>query len=145
MKQILLFTLSFAALSLFLTWLWLAGGNKLYADLMTPASLALHELLELKGRGTMQRMRFINLVPFTALVLLTPGLSPKRRFGGLVLGWLTLMLSHLALNAFAVAQASRGMLPRTAALLSDSLPFVLWFFVAREFVRSLMDQVRPSN
>lgn len=145
MKQILRFTLSFAVLSALLTWLWLSGGDRAYALWMTPISLDLHEFLGIQGRGSMQRLRFINLVPFTALVLLTPGLSRRRRFGGLALGYLVLMLSHLALNAYAVAQSSRGMLPRTAGLLSDSLPFILWFFIAREFVRSLMQQIKRTD
>jgi len=145
MKQILLFTLKFVALTLALTWLWLAGGNALYAETMQPIARELHQWVGLRGPGTMGRTRFINLVPFISLMLLTPRLSLRRRWGGLAIGLFILVLSHLLLNAIAVGSHMRGRLPPTAALASDAMPFLIWFMIAREFVQEAMRKVRSPE
>jgi len=145
MKQILLFTLSFVALSLALTWLWLAGGNALYAQTMQPIAREIHQWVGLRGPGTMGRTRFINLVPFISLMLLTPRLSRRRRWGGLAIGLLILVLSHLLFNAIGVGSQKRGVLPPTAALASDAMPFLIWFVIARNFVQEAMRKVRNQE
>jgi hypothetical protein len=145
MKQILLFTLSFLAVSLALTWLWLAGGNALYAETMQPIAREIHQWVGLRRAGTMDRARFINLVPFVTLMLLTPRLSRRRRWGGLAIGLLILVLSHLLLNAIAVGSHARGRLPPTAALASDAMPFLIWFVIAREFVQKAIRKVRNQE
>ncbi len=145
MKQILLFTLKFVALTLALTWLWLAGGNALYAEIMQPIAREFHQWVGLRGPGTMGRTRFINLVPFISLMLLTPRLSLRRRWGGLAIGLSILVLSHLLLNAIAVGSHMRGRLPPTAALASDAMPFLIWFMIAREFVQEAMRKIHSPK
>ncbi len=145
MKQILLFTLSFVALSSALTWFWLAGGNALYAETMQPIAREIHQWVGLRGPGNMSRTRFINLVPFVCLMLLTPRLSRRRRWGGLAIGLLILVLSHLLLNAIAVDSQTRGRLPPTAALASDAMPFLIWFVIAREFVQEAMRKIHSPK
>ena len=142
MKQALLFTLSFTVVSLVLTWLWLAGGNVLYAELMTPIAREIYEGLGMREFGSMRRARFINLVPFAALMLLTPRLSFRRRFGGLALGLVVLSISHIALNGFATFSTTRTKLPLGAALLSDAMPFLLWFVLGRSFIQETLRRVR---
>ena len=145
MKQILLFTLSFVALSVALTGLWLAGGNALYAETMQPIAREIHQWVGLRGPGTMGRARFINLVPFVSLMLLTPRLSRRRRWGGLAIGLLILVLSHLLLNAIAVGSHTRGRLPPTAALASDAMPFLIWFVIARKFAQEAIRKARNQE
>jgi hypothetical protein len=145
MKSILLFVLSFTLLSMFLTWLWLSGGNELYADAMQPIAWQLNKALGLQGPGSMKRGRFINLVPFVSLMLLTPRLTRRRRFGGLAIGVLILMLSHLGLNALGVAMRTPLFLPNTASVVSDAAPFILWFVIARDFIRDTLQRVRKPN
>ncbi len=142
MRRAILLTLSFVALTLALTWLWLNGGGRLYADAITPIARGIYDAIGLEGFGTMRRLRFINLVPFTSLMLLTPGLDWRRRLGGLGIGWLVLVASHIALNGLAIASRAKGQLPPTAALASDALPFLLWMVFARDFVRETMARVR---
>ncbi len=142
MKQILLFTLSFVALTMLGTWLWMAGGDVLYDRALGPIARELYALLGIEGRGSFRRTRFINLVPFTALMLLTPGLGTRRRARGLLLGWLVLVGSHLALNGYAMASQARGNLPLFAAQLSDALPFLLWLVLARDFVAGHIRRAR---
>jgi hypothetical protein len=142
MKQAILFTVGFVALTLLLTWLWLSGGNALYARAVGPIAREIYEWIGLTGPGTMGRTRFINLVPFTSLMLLTPRLSLRKRMIGLVVGWLVLVASHIALNGVAMASRSRGQLPPVAALASDAMPFLLWSVFARDFIREMMVRVR---
>lgn len=142
MKRALLLALSFAGLTALGTWLWLAGGDALYAKAIAPLAREIYQLLGISGRGTLRRTRFINLVPFTALMLLTPRLASRRRLAGLLLGWLVLVVSHIALNGYAMASGSKGKLPPVAALASDAMPFVLWLVFAREFVRETLSSAR---
>jgi len=145
MKRIILFTLAFAALTLALTWLWLAGGNAFYGLTMQPVAREINEWLGLDGPGTMLRNRFINMVPFVSLMLITPRLSFRRRVGGLIIGLLVLVASHLALNAIAVSLQSTRHFPPTVALLSDAEPFILWFVLARDFIQDSVQSIRDSN
>jgi hypothetical protein len=143
MKQALLFALSFAALSLLLTWLWLGGGNALYAAMMQPIANSIYDALGLPGHGTMRRLRFINFVPFTALMILTPRLSMRRRLGGLAIGWLVLAAFHIALNGIAISAAtSQKRLPPMAAFTSDAMPFLIWYVIARDFVQATLRRVQ---
>jgi len=145
MKPILLFALSFVALTLLGTWLWLAGGDVLYDRALDPIAREIYALLGIEGRGSFRRTRFINLVPFTALMLLTPGLGARRRARGLLVGWLVLVGSHVALNGHAMATQARGNLPLFAAQLSDALPFLLWLVLARDFVAGQIRRARSRS
>jgi hypothetical protein len=145
MKQALLFTLSFVALTVLLTWAWVSGGDVLYAKALRPFAHEIYNWLGISGRGSLVRTRFINIVPFTSLMLLTPGLRLGTRFGRLGIGWLILALSHIALNGFAMASRSTGQLPPVAALASDAMPFLLWSVFAREFVRETIARVRNTT
>lgn len=138
MKQILLFALSFVVLTILGTWLWLAGGDQLYARALRPIALEIYGLLGITGRGTLVRTRFINVVPFTALMLVAPGLGIRKRIFGMLIGWGILVLSHVALNGYAMALGARGHLPRMAAQASDAMPFLLWLFLARDSVREIL-------
>ena len=145
MKQVLLFALSFLVVSAALTWLWLAAGNSLYVEFMTPIANGVYESLGFSKVGTMNRTRFINLVPFTALMLLTPRLSLRRRFLGLGLGLAFLSISHVALNGIAIASGNVARLPRFAMLTSDALPFLLWFLCARESVLETLRRIERDT
>ncbi|HKK53173.1 MAG TPA: hypothetical protein VKA74_16365 [Myxococcota bacterium] len=138
MKQVLLFALSFVVLTMLGTWLWMAGGDRLYAQALRPVALEIYGLTGVTGRGTLVRTRFINLVPFTALMLVAPGLAMRKRIVGLLIGWCLLALSHVALNGYAMTLGARGHLPRFAAQASDAMPFLLWLFLARDSVRALL-------
>jgi len=145
MKRILFFTLSFVALTMLGTWLWMAGGDVLYDRALDPIAREIYVLLGIEGRGSFRRTRFVNLVPFTALMLLTPGLAARRRARGLLLGWLVLVGSHVALNGYAMATQARGNLPLFAAQLSDALPFLLWLALARDFVAGTVRRARSRT
>jgi sterol desaturase/sphingolipid hydroxylase (fatty acid hydroxylase superfamily) len=142
MKQAVLFTLSFVALSLVLTWLWLTGGNAVYAEMMEPVAREVYDWLGIHGQGTLRRKRFINFVPFTALMLLTPRLTLRKRLLSLVGGWVILAASHLTVNAIAMGTEPRNRLPLAAAFTSDAMPFLIWYVLARDFVQETLHRAR---
>jgi hypothetical protein len=92
--------------------------------------------------------RFINYLPFVVLMLITPGLSARRRMLGTILGVFLIFLCHVMMVfvAFKAYSASRSMaeaFPTTfpSLLVSDALPFILWAIIAHEFVRDVMSRV----
>jgi hypothetical protein len=134
------FLLSFVALSLPLTWWWIEWGLAAYAPVFKATATAIYQALGLGVTVGPGRMRFINFIPFLVLVLLTPRLSLRRRFGGLAIGLVCLMASHIALDLYATYTLGprRGAhLPPAAAMVSDALPLVLWAVIARDFVREV--------
>ncbi|MFP6655107.1 MAG: hypothetical protein VCB25_05735, partial [Myxococcota bacterium] len=91
------------------------------------------------ARAAGLRERYINFVPFVALVLVTPGLTWRRRSVGLAAGLLAISIGHIALNLTALLEPGLA-LPVMASLVSDSFPFLVWLFVAypviAEFITS---------
>ena len=132
------------ALSLLLTWLWLAGGRSAYeAFFAETARPLLHALGVYALPDSPARRRFVSVVPFLVLMLVTPGLAGRRRLGGILLGIPLLFLGHVALVAVealahgprrSTADSFSTLLP--AALFADALPFALWaIFCADVLVR----------
>jgi hypothetical protein len=138
MKKALLFILEFVALSVLLTWLWVSWIRPIYTLFFHHAATAIYALFGLSGVPTPMRQRFIHYIPFVVLMILTPRLSARRRFGGMALGALALFLFQVASNWIASPGGTlRLVLPIPVGLLSDALPFVLWAIIAHEFVRDV--------
>ena len=134
------------ALSLGLTWLWLAGGRSAYEAFLAETARPLLHALGLHALpDSPARLRFVSLVPFLVLMLVTPGLAWRRRLGGILLGLPLLFLGHVALVA--VEGLSHGprrptgdsfstLLP--AALFADALPFALWALFCADVLVGLL-------
>jgi hypothetical protein len=120
----------FLVISIGLTWIWRVWLRSAYEQLFIDVALELHGALGL-GRASIYgfRERYINFVPFVALLLVTPGLNIRRRMTGLGIGLLVISISHLALNLSALLTPGASV-PVLAALLSDTFPFLIWFIVA---------------
>jgi hypothetical protein len=93
-------------------------------------TLALTWLWEEGGRVGAFRQRYVNFVPFVGLVVATPGLPLRRRLLGLAAGIFLLFVGHLALNLTEVGEGRSRHLSLLPSLVSDTLPFVLWLWVA---------------
>ena len=92
------YALSFALISVPLTWLWINGGDVEYLNFLRKLGRHVFEFLGIERVRIIQRSRYMNLIPFVALVLVTPRLGLPRRAIGLVAGLVTLVASHLAFS-----------------------------------------------
>ena len=134
----------FVAITLPLAWLWHIWGREAYLDLFQTLTAPLLEAFGVdRFPEKLVRNRFLNVLPFLALMIITPGLSARRRVVGTGIGLAVLWVGQVAL-----AVIGRTVLMRMGAenaypallpviLVSDSLPFVLWAAIAHEFVGEL--------
>ncbi|MEM7410743.1 MAG: hypothetical protein AAF430_10955 [Myxococcota bacterium] len=134
MKRALWFTLKFLAITIPMTWLWWIGGKEYYGRFFSLTANWIYEGVGLESIRGVARERYINYVPFIALMILTPGLELARRWGRLGLGVVLIYVSHLVVNALGPRQGPDWSLPTSLAIVCDALPFVLWAILAREFV-----------
>lgn len=146
MKKAFLRIAAFVAITLLLTWLWNEGGRVAYGRLLKSVAPPIYELFGFDGaRVGAFRQRYVNFVPFVGLVLVTPGLAPRRRLLGLVAGLVVLVGGHLALNLTEVGQGRARNLPLLPSLISDTLPFLLWLFVAAPAIGRWWPQIAPTR
>ena len=136
MKPALLFLVKFVCLTAPFVWLWQIGGLSVYHALYSPIADAIYAWLGFEGVSTPARDRYINLIPFLALMILTPNLSPRRRLGGTAIGLAILLTMHIAVNLTANPTTLR--LPWPVSLALDAAPFFLWIIIANEFVRDFL-------
>jgi hypothetical protein len=136
MKPAVLFLVKFVCLTAPFVWLWQVGGLSIYHVIYSPIASAIYESLGFEGIATPARDRYINIIPFLTLMILTPDLSKRRRFGGAAIGLLILFSIHIAANFTANPQTLR--LPQMVTLVMDAAPFFLWVIIANRFVRGLM-------
>lgn len=142
-KKALILGLEFVAITVPLTWLWMVWGRDAYTEVFNQLAPPLLAAVGYpNSRLGAVPHRFINYVPFLALMLITPGLSPLRRSLGTLLGCGVIFLGHVAFVAASIAAYARwGETPEAVArlfpmlLLCDALPFVLWAGIAHRFVR----------
>lgn len=137
MKQAFLFLAKFIALTAPLTWLWMEWGAQAYRTIHAPAAHALYGILGLEQVLTPGRERFISIIPYLALLLLTPRLSLRRRLVGLVGGLATLFLVHIFVQRWADPESH--LLPFSVKMFLDAFPFALWALFAHEYVRELLE------
>ncbi len=115
------------------TWGWGQGGREFYGRFFMWAASGIYAALGFDDVMLGPRERFINLIPFVALMLATPGLSQRRRLGGTLAGLLVLFALHVVAS-FWVSWQFRALVtfPLTIALVFDVMPFALWSFIARD-------------
>jgi len=151
-KRVVLLALEVVAVTLPLTWLWLAGGREAYHGVFVQLAGPVPGWLGLPSYQLITvPQRFINFVPFVALMIVTPRLSLARRALGTIVGLAVIFLGHLAFFVVSVAvYDEHGMTPRAISalfpvlLLSDSLPFILWAIIARGVLRDVVARAARS-
>ena len=139
----LLTLLKIVAVSAPLTWLWIAWGREAYAKLFVQLALPIYGLFGLTSLlPNAARDRFINYLPFLILMLITPRLTLRRRVVGIGVGFIVIFLVHVIfiyvasiaenLDNTINVRGFRKIVPANG--LSDSVPFILWVIIARDFV-----------
>jgi hypothetical protein len=134
-----------------LAWLWLEWGADFYVRFLWAVLEPLYDAIGLRPRrGSPVGPRLVSVVPFVVLMAITPGMSGRRRVMGLLLGLLVIASFHLLL--FVVvdsAYAVLGQRPRARQgkivpflVINDGLPFLVWLFFARDFLRDLIPALR---
>nr|MBN2278367.1 hypothetical protein [candidate division Zixibacteria bacterium] len=135
-KDLWLFLLKLAFFSLALGLLWHFYLQTLYPHFLKPVAVPFFQWVGVKKwRLSLLLDHFSNLVPYTALVLATPGIIKEWKktlltfFGGLLI----LMIGHLLLSwadyyYWAKYGLTRGLFRNTFhfILLNDALPLGLW-------------------
>jgi hypothetical protein len=156
-RQLFLLLLEFLAITLPLAWLWQAGGREAYlAFFQWAAGPALEGLGVERFPRVIVRNRFLNFLPFVALMLITPGMRLRRRCVGTAVGLALIFVVQIGFAAAAYHVRVRyGTSPRAysalfpALLFSDSFPFLLWAVIAKDFVagigRHAVRKIAPSS
>jgi hypothetical protein len=135
-----------------LAWLWLAGGERVYAQLLWAVLDPCYEAIGLEHRrGGPVAPRLVSVVPFVVLMAITPGLGWRRRAAGTLVGLLAIVAFHLLLfvlvdSAYAAFGKGRKALSRIVPflLVNDGIPFLIWLFFARDFLRQLVPALRET-
>jgi hypothetical protein len=135
--------LEFFGLTVPLTWVWLQWGREAYYRAFVKVSRPILIALGVTGvRRDLVHDRFINYLPFLALMVVTPGLSLRRRVVGSLVGCFVLYLGHIGLTyasflTFIKHGPTRDSMSNyfPALMLSDALPFILWAIIANDLLR----------
>ena len=144
MKRAAIVLLAFFAITLALAWLWTNGGREAYGRFLLAVGQPIFDAIGADVPIRPMRERYINWIPFVGLVLVTPGIAFARRFLGLFLGLVFLSACHIGLNLLTSDPRGRH-LPLVPSMLSDALPFVVWFLVAWPVVASWFQRALESG
>ncbi len=146
-RPFLLF-LEFVALTVPLTWFWVVWAQDAYvAFFEVAAGPVLGALGVVSVADSPALRRFVSYVPFVVLMVITPGLSLRRRIGGLLVGFPLIFLCHVGLVAVEfLAYTKHRPTPDPfstvfpAAMFTDAFPFILGAVIANRFVRDMLSR-----
>jgi hypothetical protein len=143
----------FFAGTLPLAWLWLGWGERFYVRLLWSILDPVYDAIGLRHqRGGPVAPRLVSIVPFVVLMAITPELGWRRRVAGTLVGLFVILCCHLLLfvlvdAAYGVFGRGRKALSRILPflLISDGVPFLVWLFFARDFLRRLVPALREPR
>jgi hypothetical protein len=145
-RRLLLPLVLFFALSMPLAWLWLEWGQAVYVRLLRAMLDPIYHAIGLHHQGAGPvAPRLVSVVPFLVLMAITPAMSWRRRWVGALVGMAVILGFHLFLFVMVDAVTSvlgrnRRALSRIVPLLlvNDGIPFLIWIFFARDFLRQIV-------
>lgn len=152
-KRSLVLILEFIALTVVLTWLWVAWAQDAYSAFFLQVADPLLDLLGVtEVAQSPAQKRFVNYVPFFVLMVITPGLSRRRRIAGLLVGFPLIFLCHVGLVAvefLAYTEHRPTSDPFStvfpAAMFTDAFPFILWAIIANRLIREVLSRAFQSG
>lgn len=144
-KNLLLFFLSLAAISVVLTWFWFHDLQVRYAMLFGPAAKFVFRQLGIHKSGLKLVIEhFTNIIPFIALCISLPGVNLKKRIVRSGLGLIILAFIHFVMIiAVSAIYSSHSMSPTAYKYIfpiltvNDALPLVIWFLFFSDEIISL--------
>ena len=145
-RRLLRLLLLFFALTLPLAWLWDRWGQDPYIRFLWAIREPLYDAIGLRPRrGSPVGPRPFAIVSFVALMVITPGMSRRRRVVGSLVGFAVIAGFHLLFLvvgdvAYTAFGRSRRALTKIVPflLINDGIPFLVWLFFARDFLRQLV-------
>lgn len=145
-RRLLVLLLLFFGLTLPLSWLWLEWGEGIYARLLFAILDPVYAAIGLRHqRGGPVAPRLVSVVSFVVLMAITPGMGLRRRLVGTLVGLAVILGFHLLLftlvdSAYAAFGRTRRALTKIVPflLINDGIPFLVWVFFARGFLRRLV-------
>ena len=152
MPRLLKFFLILIGISLPLFYLWMEWGQTTYQRLVGAVVVPLaKELGEEKLNLFVVKGHLMNVIPFVALILSTPGLGWKRRLLGLTAGLLILfgwhLLFGLVLNHYQTLWGHNRKFYQLfipAISVNSAVPVILWLAVAWKGVKDLLGEIFPK-
>ena len=145
--RVLLQAVKIVGITVPVTWVWLEWGRaaygRLFADLVIPI-FGFFGMTSILPQGSLDR--FISYLPFLILMLVTPRMSPLRRWMGILIGFVLIFILQVFFVYVSDLAGVEGgnmnrqdiyekMLP--VLLICDAFPFVLWIVIAKDFVREM--------
>ena len=140
LKFFLKFLVASAPLAIFWLWKGAAGYEKFFITVVNQFSQLAQINLTLPVPSTF----FPNLIPLTALMLITPPALRLSRLPLLLLGWLVIFLEHLLLSLllylfldlWKLSESTYNWLFTPLSILNGTFPFLLWLFLLKKEIRS---------
>ena len=151
-KDLLGFLLKLLGFTLVLGYVWFAGLQRAYPDLIEPVAAWFFELSGVRRWWLVLTVEhFTNLVPYLALIFASPGFFTnwKRTLLALLSGLSALVLAHIVMSiaiyyiveAYSMSrQAYRLIIP--IYIVNDALPLVLWLLLYPELLPRLFRFVK---
>ena len=151
-ERLFRFFLKFLLVSVVLSFLWVWRLNQDYVSFFVTTVHFFSFLSGLNLSLPIPTSFFHNLIPFTALMLVTPPVLSPKRFWLLLAGWLIVVLEHLLvsvylyqlLDVWKVSDSTYSWFT-PLSILSGTFPFLLWLLLLREQTKLLFIRRAYSN
>lgn len=152
-ERLLSFLLKFIFVSGLLVLLWFWKGLELYQGLFIGTVNFISIIAIAHLTLPVPTTFFHNLIPFTALILISPPYFNLRKLWLLLLGWFILFVEHLAvaivlyllLDFWQVSQSTYEWLFTPLSILSGAFPFILWLALLKARVKQAFVKPAYSN
>jgi hypothetical protein len=151
MKSLFLPLLKFVAITGPVAWWWMHGGQDAYFKAWIEVARPILKAIGVTGfPPSLVKERFLNFLPFVALMAITPGFSLSSRLVRTAIGLVGIFMGQLGLTYWGwvtfvrdgqTVESSANFFP--AVMLSDALPFVLWTILANRFVSEFLLKIIP--
>ena len=153
MKTVDLKLLEFLAITVPVAWWWnqMGGREATWKVFLQVSAPILAQMGVLAFAGSLVKDRLLGVLPFVALMVITPGIPLLRKAVRTVIGLFILYYAYVFLAYWAWYTHDREGVDQYSMSeffpvqnMVDALPFVLWAIFAREFVAENLLKYMPA-